>query len=98
MLADRSTSKITQVGNDTKTLRRADGFKHGAAFVPNLNVTRNLRLISHRYCLSTSFVGSFIAASFYFLFTIEQCELKISPLEVKSEIGHVLGIRFCNMV
>jgi len=97
MPVDRITRKEIK-GNDLKTLRRADRLKYGAAFVPNLKRHHQYLEIDFPLLLSLHlFVGGFIAASFYFLFTIQQFKLKINPLEVKSEIRHVLGLLFCSV-
>lgn len=97
MPVDRITRKEIK-GNDLKSVRRTDRLKYGAAFVPNLKRHHQCLEIDFPLLLSLHlFVGSFIAASFYFLFTIQQFKLKINPLEVKSEIRHVLGLLFCSV-
>lgn len=93
---DRITRKEIK-GNDPKTLRRAYRLKYGAAFVPNLIRHQYLEIDFPLLLSFHLFVGSFIAAAFYFLFTIQQFQLKINPLEVKSKIRHVLGLPFCSM-
>lgn len=55
------------IWNDLKTLRREDGVKD-IAFVSETSPT-NWRLIFYCYCLSTSFAGSWIAPSFFWLFS-----------------------------
>lgn len=71
--------------------------KYGAAFVPNLKRHQYLEIDFPLLLSLHLFVGSFIAVSFYFIFTIQQFKLKINPLEVKLEIRHVLGLLICSV-